>query len=224
MASSEFSSNGSKRKIGRTTTLTNKGACLQDTRDEPTSSYVATSWHQPSRHSCDLHTGNAHKQSGAVVANSTRTPSNFNVAPDSSVTLPLGNMNQNDARLVNDFSESLIEGASLEIENGYPLVADLQQLHLQNHVCMSADVIGQHTFNSDQMDEIGDRQRHFLDDPNIGDSGFLGRPDGTLGIIATTEVIGTLHDATSVVHNASSFRVSVNRHQVDAEGGWYLKC
>ncbi|VDK60762.1 unnamed protein product [Gongylonema pulchrum] len=37
--------------------------------------------------------------------------------------------------------ERNIEGASHEIENGYPLVADLEQLRLQNEIRMSVESV-----------------------------------------------------------------------------------
>ncbi|CAG9535388.1 unnamed protein product [Cercopithifilaria johnstoni] len=222
MSSSEFNSGEIRQKIDRTATPTNKGICLQDSRSEPTS-YAPTSCHQPSNHSCDLHNGSTHQQNDATTAaNSARTLSNL--LTDPSVTLPLGNMNKNDVHFVDDLSESCVEDGSLKIESSYPLIADLQQFRLQNHICMPiGDIIEQQDLHSETIDDVLDEQRRLLDDPNTKPSEFLEKTDGTVGVITTGagEVMGSLHDVTSIVQNASSFRVSVNRRLVDIQGGSY---
>uniref|UniRef100_A0A1I7V9R8 BTB/POZ domain-containing protein 2 n=1 Tax=Loa loa TaxID=7209 RepID=A0A1I7V9R8_LOALO len=220
MSSSEFNSGGTKPKIDRTGTPTNREISLQESRND-SSSYAATSCHQPSNHSCDLHTGSTHMPNDATTtANASRSLPNFLTGP--SATRPLGNMNQNDVHFVDDLSESYVEDASLEIENGYPLVADLQQLRLQNHIRMSIDdIIEQQAFHSETVDDAADEQRRLLNDPNTRGSEFLERTNETVGIITARaeEVIGPLHDATSLVHNASSLRASVNKRLIDAQDG-----
>ncbi|VDK65675.1 unnamed protein product [Onchocerca ochengi] len=222
MSSSEPSSGGTKGENGRTMKPTNKGtSSLQDSRNEPTSSYATTLCHQSSKHSCDLHIGSVHQQNDATTAaNCIRAASNLSIDPNA--TLPLGNMNQNDVHFVDDLSDSCVEGASLEIENGYPLVADLQQFRLQNHIHVSIDdIIEQQASHSETVDNIADEQRNLLDDTNIRSSEFSERTNGTVDNIATGagQVIGSLHDVTSVVHNAPSILASMNRRLVDVQDG-----
>ncbi|VDP11204.1 unnamed protein product [Onchocerca flexuosa] len=222
MSSSESNSGGTKRENDRTMTPTSKGSSShQDSRNEPTSSYATTLCHQYSKHSCDLHIGNIHQQNDATTAaNCIRAASNLSVDP--SATLPLGNMNQNDVHFVDDLSESYVEGASLEIENGYPLVADLQQLRLQNHIHVSIDdIIEQQASHSETVDNIADEQRHLMDDSNTRNSEFSERTNETVDNNATGagQVIGSLHDVTSIIQNASSLLASMNRRLVDVQDG-----
>ncbi|KAL3982494.1 BTB/POZ domain-containing protein 1 domain protein [Acanthocheilonema viteae] len=220
MSSSEFNSDGTKRTVDRTTTSTNRGTCLQDSRNEPTSSGSDTSCHQPSNHICVLHTGNMHQNNNETTSTNSARPTEELIVDPIHIP-PLGNMNQNNVHFEDDLSESYVEGASLEIENGYPLVADLEQLHLENG-CMSInDIIQPRSFNSDSMDDIAGMQRDSLDDSNTRASELLERKDETLGVVTAGEATGPLHDVATIVHKASSFRVSVNRRLVDAQGNYF---
>ncbi|VIO87095.1 Uncharacterized protein BM_BM3924 [Brugia malayi] len=213
MSSSEFNSSGTKRKIGRTATPTNKGTSLQDSRNK-TTSCASTSCHQPLNHSCDLHTGSTHQQNDATTAANSRAVSNLSAAP--SAPLLLGNMNQNNVHFVEDLLESSVEGASLEIENGYPLVADLQQLSLLNHIRMSLDDMKQ----QETMDNIVDEQ--LLHGSNTSGAKIFKKAVGNVATGAK-EVIGLfdrpLLDVTSIVHNVSSVRASMTRRLVDVQDG-----
>ncbi|VDM17873.1 unnamed protein product [Wuchereria bancrofti] len=108
--------------------------------------------------------------------------------------------------------ESSVEGASLEIENGYPLVADLQQLSLLNHIRMSVDDMKQQETVDDIVDE------HLLHGSNTSGAKFFKRAVDNVATGAE-EVIGPLLDVTSIVHNASSVRASVTRRMVDVQDG-----
>uniref|UniRef100_A0A0R3S2I7 BTB domain-containing protein n=1 Tax=Elaeophora elaphi TaxID=1147741 RepID=A0A0R3S2I7_9BILA len=121
--------------------------------------------------------------------------------------LPLVDMVENDVHFVDDLSESSVEGALLEIENGYPLVADLQQLRLQNHICMSIDdIIDQQPFDSEILNDVADEQPHLLDNPNNRDSVFLERADETIAIIT----------AGARESNAGSYQRPLHNHNVVA--------
>ncbi|KAM3725580.1 BTB/POZ domain-containing protein [Dirofilaria immitis] len=212
---------GIKQENDRIAIPTNKGISLQDSQNELTSLCATTSCYHSSKHSCDLHIGSTHQENGATTAaNSICSVSNLLIRP--SITLPLGNMNQNDAHFVNDLSESFVEDASLEIENGYPLVADLQQLRLQNHIHLTVDDIieQQQASHSETMGNITNEELQLPDDSDIRSSDLLERTNETVdNVTRMGPVVGPLHDVTSIVHNASSLFASMNRRLANVQDG-----
>uniref|UniRef100_A0A915A998 BTB domain-containing protein n=1 Tax=Parascaris univalens TaxID=6257 RepID=A0A915A998_PARUN len=69
------------------------------------------------------------------------------------------------------------DGESEERENGYPLVADLSHLRIQNHVLRSVDeVIEQQAFNQEVIDDLNLEQRNACP-ANVANDDGDGRPE-----------------------------------------------